>query len=59
MSTKPEKADDDIDALEALESEEKEYLKVRQQPLFHGLPLALQHLLICSLPPRMLKLIES
>ncbi|KAE8447659.1 hypothetical protein EG329_010465 [Mollisiaceae sp. DMI_Dod_QoI] len=27
MSTKPEKADDDIDALEALESEEKEYLK--------------------------------
>jgi hypothetical protein len=29
MSTKPEKADDDIDALEALESEEKEYLKVR------------------------------
>jgi len=28
MSTKPEKADDDIDALEALESEEKEYLKV-------------------------------
>jgi hypothetical protein len=28
MVTKPEKADDDIDALEALESEEKEYLKV-------------------------------
>jgi len=27
MSTVPEKADDDIDALEALESEEKEYLK--------------------------------
>ena len=29
MTSKPEKADDDIDALEALESEEKEYLKVR------------------------------
>jgi hypothetical protein len=28
MTIKPEKADDDIDALEALESEEKEYLKV-------------------------------
>jgi hypothetical protein len=28
MTSKPEKADDDIDALEALESEEKEYLKV-------------------------------
>jgi hypothetical protein len=28
MISKPEKADDDIDALEALESEEKEYLKV-------------------------------
>jgi hypothetical protein len=28
MVIKPEKADDDIDALEALESEEKEYLKV-------------------------------
>jgi len=27
MTIKPEKADDDIDALEALESEEKEYLK--------------------------------
>jgi len=27
MTSKPEKADDDIDALEALESEEKEYLK--------------------------------
>lgn len=33
MSTKPEKADDDIDALEALESEEKEYLKVSLPPL--------------------------
>jgi len=30
MTSKPEKADDDIDALEALESEEKEYLKVSQ-----------------------------
>jgi hypothetical protein len=30
MTSKPEKADDDIDALEALESEEKEYLKVRR-----------------------------
>ena len=29
MIDKPVKADDDIDALEALESEEKEYLKVR------------------------------
>jgi len=28
MTARPEKADDDIDALEALESEEKEYLKV-------------------------------
>lgn len=28
MTTKPVKADDDFDALEALESEEKEYLKV-------------------------------
>jgi DnaJ family protein C protein 8 len=32
MTSKPEKADDDIDALEALESEEKEYLKVRHHP---------------------------
>jgi hypothetical protein len=29
MTSKPEKADDDIDALEALESEEKEYLEAR------------------------------
>ena len=28
MTLKPEKADDDIDALEALESEEKEFNKV-------------------------------
>ena len=28
MTTKPEKADDDIDALEALASEEKEFNKV-------------------------------
>jgi len=28
MSTKPEKAEDDIDAFEALESEEKEFIKV-------------------------------
>lgn len=28
MTFKPEKADDDIDALEALESEEKEFVKV-------------------------------
>ena len=28
MTIKPEKADDDIDALEALESEEKEFTKV-------------------------------
>jgi biotin synthase-like enzyme len=33
MTSKPEKADDDIDALEALESEEKEYLKVRLRAL--------------------------
>jgi len=33
MTNKPEKADDDIDALEALETEEKEYLKVC--PFFH------------------------
>jgi len=29
MTIKPEKADDDIDALEALASEEKEFVKVR------------------------------
>jgi hypothetical protein len=29
MTLKPEKADDDVDALEALESEEKEFNKVR------------------------------
>jgi len=29
MTTTPVKADDDIDELEALASEEKEYLKVR------------------------------
>jgi hypothetical protein len=31
MTIKPEKADDDIDALEALESEEKEFTKVRDR----------------------------
>jgi hypothetical protein len=30
MTIKPEKADDDIDALEALESEEKEFTKVNR-----------------------------
>jgi hypothetical protein len=43
MTSKPEKADDDIDALEALESEEKEYLKVgrprAQLPNFIANPL--------------------
>jgi hypothetical protein len=29
MTIKPENADDDIDALEALASEEKEFVKVR------------------------------
>ena len=29
MTIKPEEADDDIDALEALASEEKEFIKVR------------------------------
>jgi hypothetical protein len=32
MTIKPQKADDDIDALEALESEEKEFNKVRPPP---------------------------
>ena len=54
MTSKPEKADDDIDALEALESEEKEYLKV-SLPLCHPSrgPTNLSTL------HRMLKLIES
>ena len=33
MTIKPEKADDDIDALEALASEEKEFVKVSLQTL--------------------------
>jgi hypothetical protein len=39
MTLKPEKADDDVDALEALESEEKEFNKVRLL-----IPLPLPHL---------------
>lgn len=37
MTTSPEKADDDIDAFEALESEEKEFVKVRQSRPFYEL----------------------
>jgi hypothetical protein len=53
MTTKPQKADDDIDALEALESEEKEFNKVRppaSPPQTHPLTPLLY---------RMQKLIES
>jgi len=41
MTIKPEKADDDIDALEALASEEKEFVKVRL--LFPSPPALLTH----------------
>jgi hypothetical protein len=38
MTIKPEKADDDIDALEALASEEKEFNKVSLSlPLLHSI----------------------
>lgn len=55
MSTTPPKIDDDIDALEALESEEKEFNKVSK-------PLFLSHLQVLTCDSafhRMQKLIES
>lgn len=55
MTTKPEKTDDNIDALEALESEEKEYLKVSSTILLETKRKLLTH----CLHSRMQKLIES
>ncbi len=52
MTIKPEKADDDVDAFDALESEEKEFIKVS----IASCPIVILDLLISSYP-RMPKLI--
>lgn len=52
MTVKPEKADDDVDAFDALESEEKEFIKVS---IVHC-PIVILYLLFTSYP-RMPKLI--
>jgi hypothetical protein len=55
MTTKPEKADEDLDALEALASEEKEFNKVSPIASFAPPPTATDTML----PSRMQKLTVS